>query len=242
MGPKRLVLLVEGQGDVQAAPVLVERLLKEYHAVEPVFDVVILDGAPVRVGEFAKIRRNRDERERHDFAEWRRLLNVAVRARKNVGGCILLLDGDTPLSVEGKPFCAAAAARILAAEGKKVGAGACFSLGVVFACMEFESWLIAGIESLQEQRFANDRQGVKKLTVEIPSDPETAPRDAKAWLGKVMTMGYQPPRDQRELTRLVDLARVRARKLRSFRRLESTVKQMIAAIRSGHHVVSPVPQ
>jgi hypothetical protein len=232
--------LVEGQGDVEAAPVLVDRLLKEYHAAEPVFDAVCLDWKPLRVGEFSKIRRNGTQRGVHDFAEWRRLLQVAITTRKNVGGCILLLDGDSPVLVEGKPFCAATAAKILAAEAKKVGAGARFSLSVVFACWEFESWLIAGVESLQDRLFANDRRGIGKLTIPVPADPETAPRDAKGWFRKVMTMGYEPPRDQAELTRLVDLSVIRERNPRSFRHLESAVKQMIAGIRSGKHVVLPM--
>jgi hypothetical protein len=241
MSAKRLVLLVEGQGDVEAAPVLVDRLLKEYNSAEPVFDAVCLDRLPLRVGEFAKIRRNRDQRGVHDFAEWRRFLEMATRDRRNVGGCILLLDGDSPVSIAGRPFCAATAARILAAEARKVGAGKLFSLGIVFACMEFESWLISGIESLQDRRLANERHGIKKTTVSLPPDPETAPRDAKGWIGKVMTMGYSPTRDQAELTQLVDLEVVRKRSPRSFRRLESALKQIVAAIRSGNHVVSPMP-
>jgi hypothetical protein len=239
MSPKRLVLLVEGPGDVEAAPVLVDRLLKEYHAAEPVFDVVCLDRLPFRVGDFSGIRRNGTQRGVHDFGEWRRFLQAAVTTRKNVGGCILLLDGDSPIQVEGKPFCAARAARILATEAKKVGAGTSFSLAVVFACMEFESWFIAGIESLQDRRLVNERQGVRKLAVPLPSDPETSPRDAKGWLRTVMTLGYKPPRDQAELARLVDLNMVRERNPRSFRRLESAVKQTIAGIRCGKHVVSP---
>ncbi len=240
MSPKRLVLLVEGQGDVEAAPVLVDRLLKEYHSAQSVFDAVFLDRLPLRVGEFAKIRRNREQRGIHDFAEWRRFLGMAIRDRRDVGGCILLLDGDSP-PVEGQPFCATTAARILAAEAVKVGAGKLFSLGIVFACMEFESWLISGFESLQDRRLANERHGIKKTTMLIPPDPEAAPRNAKGWMGKVMAMGYSPPRDQAELTQLVDLGIVRKRNPRSFRRLESALKQIVAAIRSGKHVLSPTP-
>ncbi len=138
MSPKRLVLLVEGQGDVEAAPVLVGRFLKEYSA----FDAVFLDShPPFRVGEFSKLVKG-------DFGEWRRLLQAAVTTRKNVGGCILLLDGDSPHQVEKQPFCAMRAARRLAAEAQKVGAGSLFSVAIVFACMEFESWLIGGVQSL----------------------------------------------------------------------------------------------
>jgi len=229
MSPKRLVLLVEGQGDAQAAPVLVERLLKEYAA----FDVVFLDSLPpFRVGDYSKIKKN-------DFGEWRRLLRAATATRKNVGGCILLLDGDSPIEIEGKPFCAAKAARILVAEGEKVGAGKLFSLAVVFACMEFESWLIAGVESLQNRRLADGRQGIQNLPQSIPSDPETAPRGAKEWFRSVMATGYNPTRDQAELTRLVDLNVVRNRNPRSFRHLESAIQHIVAAIRSGNHVITP---
>ena len=45
MSPKRLVLLVEGEGDVDAARVLVKRLLKEHSA----FDAVSLDEKPLRI-------------------------------------------------------------------------------------------------------------------------------------------------------------------------------------------------
>ena len=230
MSPKRLVLLVEGQGDVDAAPILVGRLLKEYSA----FDAVFLDShPPLRVGEFSKLVKG-------DFGEWRRLLQAAVTTRKNVGGCILLLDGDSPHQVEKQPFCAMRAARRLAAEAQKVGAGSLFSVAIVFACMEFESWLIGGVQSLVNQAFSENRQGIRTLNKQVPNDPETAPRDAKGWLRSVMTTGYKPSRDQAELTRLVDLDAIRNRNLRSFGRMESALQGLVAAIRSGHHAVTPV--
>ena len=85
MTRKRLVLLVEGQGDREAAPVLLKRLLPPN-----AFDSVILDSdPPLRVGEFRKLSRN-------DYQDWRRYLRAAVTTRKNVGGCLLILDGDDP--------------------------------------------------------------------------------------------------------------------------------------------------
>jgi hypothetical protein len=241
VSPKRLVLLVEGEGDMEAAPVLIDRLLKDYNASNPIFDVVFLDHKPFRVGEYSKIRRNRAASKVHDFSEWRRLLQAAVKSRTNVGGCVLLLDGDSEAKVEGKPFCAARAARILAAEAQKVGAGKLFSLAIVFACMEFESWLIAGAESLVNKTLSDGRQGIKALPHEIPADPEKAPRDAKGWFRRIMTMGYKPTRDQVELAQIVDIGLVRDRKMRSFRRLESAVGGLIDAIRAGSHVVTPAP-
>lgn len=226
MSPKRLVLLVEGEGDVEAAPILVGRLLNEYSA----YDAVFLDPHPLRVSSYSKISNN-------DFGEWRRFLQVATK-RKNLGGCVLLLDGDGKATVPGQPFCAMQAARRLAAEAQKVGAGRLFSVAIVFACMEFESWLIAGVESLVDGTFADGRKGIPKLTERVPENPESAPRDAKGWFRKVM-VGYKPTRDQAELTRLVDLKAIRNRNMRSFRRMEAAVNDVIAAIRSGNHAITP---
>jgi hypothetical protein len=226
MTPKRLVLFVEGQGDVEAAPVLLKRLLSEYNA----FDTVVPDPNPFRVGEYSKICKG-------DCAEWRRLLLAAAK-RRNFGGCLLLLDGDSRTKIEGEPFCAMRAARHLAEEARKVGAGSVFSVAIVFACMEFESWLIAGAKSLVGRQFTDGRMMPDRIEA-IPGDPESAPRDAKGWLRGVMKAGYSPTRDQAELTRLVDLSLVRQKGMRSFRRLERAIGELVAAIRSGEHAATP---
>jgi hypothetical protein len=228
MTPKRLVLLVEGHGDVEAAPVLLKRLLNESGA----FDVVLPDPAPLRVGEYSRISKN-------EFGQWRRLLRVAAK-RKNVGGCLLLLDGDSRMKVDGQPFCAMRAARRLADEARKVGGGSVFSVALVFACMEFESWLIAGAQSLAGKRFEDGRIEFPETITGIPSNPESAPRDAKGWLrGLMKKTGYSATRDQAELTRLVDLDLIRQKGMRSFRRLESAIDGLVNAIRSGEHAVTP---
>ena len=227
MTPKRLVLLVEGQGDVEAAPILLSRLLHEYGA----FDAVFLDPDPFRVGEFAKI--SKDE-----FCKWRRFLQAAAK-RKSLGGCLLLLDGDSGVKVDAKPFCATRAARRLAEEARKVGAGSLFSVAIVFACMEFESWLIASAGSLVGKRFSDGRSEFPETIGEVPRDPESAPRGAKEWFRRVMKTGYSPTRDQAELTRLVDLNLIRQQGMRSFRRLESAIKELVGAIRPGEHAVTP---
>jgi hypothetical protein len=227
MNPKRLLLLVEGQGDVEAAPVLLKRLLDEYRA----FEIVCPDPNPFRVGEYSKVSRS-------DFGEWRRLLRAAAK-RPNLGGCLLVLDGDSRTKVDGKPFCAMRAARHLADEARKVGAGTRFSVAIVFACMEFESWLIAGAKSLAGKQFSDGRKPIPDVPDQIPSDPESVPRDAKGWFRRIMKTGYSPARDQKELTQLVDLNLIRQQGMRSFRRLESAIQELLAAIRSGKHAVTP---
>ena len=45
----------------------------------------------------------------------------------------------------------------MAESAAKIGAGRDFSLAVVFACVEYETWLIAGTESLAGRTFKDGR-------------------------------------------------------------------------------------
>lgn len=224
---KRLVLLVEGEGEVAAAPALIGKLLNELQASDP---AVFLDSKPLRVGGVAGFFGKKEK-------NWTDKLNVAVK-RGNLGGVLLLQDGDVEV-YRGQPFCARIMGRDLTRRARQAGAGSVFSVACVFACQEFETWLIAGIESLAGKKLANGR-------IEIPSGLKTAtgdleqhPRDAKGWLNECIRGGYNPVADQEYLTRAVDLNVVRQRRLRSFRRLESALGQLVEAVRSGKHIVTP---
>ena len=109
----------------------------------------------------------------------------------------------------------------------------------MFACQEFESWLIAGIESVAGKPFPDGRIRVKRGTKPPDGDLEQNPRAAKEWLREAMVDGYKPTRDQASLTRLIDLQLIRNREMRSFQRLESAVNELATAIREGVHIVSP---
>ena len=74
MAPKRLVLFVEGQGDVEAVPVLVNRILSE---INP-WDYLYLDPRPFRVGGPEGLTGKKR-------ADWVRLLRAAAK-RRGVGG------------------------------------------------------------------------------------------------------------------------------------------------------------
>ncbi len=222
---KRLVLFVEGDGDVGAVPTLLKRLLKERGDE---FNV-LLDNAPFRVGSIGKLVKS-------DFRDWKRYLEVSLK-RPNVGGVFLVLDGDDH-KVGEKEFCTAAQAKALASAAMNVGAGKTFSVAVVFARQEFETWLIAGIGSLAGQRLADGRL-IASSAKTPDGDLEVAPRDAKGWISDIVEGGYKPTRDQAALTELIDLDVIRARNLRSFRRLESAFSRMLQAIRSDSPIVSP---
>jgi len=222
---KRIILFVEGEGEADALPRLVKRLLTEMKA----WDAVILDADTFRVGQVTRLVKKQ-------YCEWRRKLAASLK-RRNVGGVLLVLDGDVR-RMGTEPFCAAKVARSLASEAKEAGAGVKYSVAVVFARQEFESWLIAGVESLAGKRLPDGRL-VRRDAKPPDGDLEESPRDAKGWFGTVIDGGYKPTRDQAALADLVDIDTLRRRKLRSFRRLESAISELVLAIRNDKHVVTP---
>jgi hypothetical protein len=226
MSRKRLVLFVEGEGESEAVPRLVKRLLTEQAA----WDAVILDEDSFRVGSVNRLAKD-------GFREWKRKLGAALK-RTNVGAVLLLLDGDVK-RVGSDEFCVVAVARSLAKEAVTVGAGKTFSAAVVFAIKEYESWLIAGIESLAGVKLPDGRLIAPIGTKAPEGDLEQSPRDAKGWLGDRIEGGYKPTRDQLAMTDMVDLQVVRDRQLRSFHRLESALGQLVAALRADKPVATP---
>jgi hypothetical protein len=227
-GPKRLVLFVEGDGDEASAPVLLNHLFTECAA----WDCLFLDPAPFHVGAVYNLLCR-------DGEKWRRWLGAA-RKNKNFGGVLLFLDGDVRARRQ-ESFCAAKLARELSSIARTEGAGQVFSVATVFALREYESWLIAGVESLAGKLLPDGRPGVRAGTLAEPGDLEAAPRDAKGWLNRHMESGYKPTTDQGPLTSLLveDLGPLRTRCLRSLRRLENAVRLLTEAFRSGNHIVTP---
>lgn len=225
---KRLVMFVEGEGDLEAVPILVKRLLRELG----LRDSLLPDEHPFRIGGVERISGKQQHQRR-----WVNHLKAALK-RPNVGGVLVVLDGDAR-AWEGKPFCAAHAARTLVSRAKESGAGITYSLGFVFACCEYETWLLAGLESLAGRRLPDGRSGVHASAPPLEGDLERSPRGAKESLGERMPTGYKPSLDQAELTKLVDIEQVRSRGLRSFARLENAIKQLAEACKTGVHVATP---
>jgi hypothetical protein len=216
---KRLVMLVEGDGDVQAVPSLVGRLLTQLP--DEFQGHLFLDNAAMKVGGLHKI----TGRGQRDLA--RHLGNAANRPK--LGAALLILDGDAA-QFEGQPFCAVEAARIIAQRATATGAGTRFSFAVVFLRQEYESLLLAVADQLPDLRPG----------VSLPASPEERPRDAKGWLHANLADGYNPTGRQLELTRAVrDWNPVRS--LNCFQRLEHALKELAVAVATNQHVVSPQP-
>lgn len=214
---KRLVLLVEGDGDVQAVPSLVGRLLTQLPV--DLQGQLFLDNAPMRIGGVHQI----TGKKQGDLA--RHLGNAAKRPK--LGATLLVLDGDAD-RVEGQLFCPVEVARTLAQRATAAGAGVRFSFAAVFLRQEYESLLLAVADQLP---------GLNP-GVTLPPAPEEHPRDAKGWLHENLADGYNPTDRQLELTRAVtDWAPVRL--LNCFQRLEHALMELAVAVTTSQHIVSP---
>lgn len=224
---KRLVVMGEGEGEERAAPWLVRKVLQGLN----VHDVHVVDNA-MRVGELPKLIKD-------DYANWKRFLKAAKTAHR-ADAVLLLIDGDCPANSLHREFCARSEAIRLTEVARSIGAGTTFSAGIVFACMEFESWCLWAAESLRGRSFPDGRAVLKAKTEALPPDPENGYRDAKGWLNRNLATGYSPTRDQEQLVRLIDWSVVAEKKPRSFVRLQSALSRLADAVRAGVHISDPV--
>ena len=226
--PKRIVLFVEGPGDVLAAPVLAHDIFSELACWEHAF----LDPNCMRVGDLGSLLKNEGEK-------WIRLLGTAAK-RPRLGGVLLFLDGDTK-KIGREPFCAVKMAKRLVKLSEISGAGTLFSVACVFARREFESWIIACADAIANVPLVDGRI-LLPTGFELPQgDLEEHPRDAKGWLDERMPNGYSETQDQVERTRLMTKHKPIIRnRMRSFRRFEKAMADLVQGIRSGVPIVSPV--
>jgi len=237
MPPKEIVLCVEGEGDVDAVPILAKRVLKEMDASGE----VVIASLIFRVrGVGALVRGSGNE--------WLRHLENAKR-QKHLAGVLLVLDGD----LEHVPktwdeyvrrfartdFCAFRAAASFAQMAKSAGAGKLFSVAAVFVMKEFEAWLMGGIESLRGRALAEGRGIVSADAAIPPGLVIEAKRDIKGVLKKAIGGVYSQTLDQADLARHVDLKLLRQR-CSSFRRFERAIGELVASARGAAHTVSPV--
>lgn len=226
--PKRLTLFVEGPGDIEAAPSLVTRLLADLG----LSDCLYL-GSPFAAGDLWKLHLGKKPR-LQDYLQ-------SAAKQRDLGCVLLLLDGDCRLP-PGKTFCPGLFASELAAKAREVRGGEVYSFATVFAMKEYECWLLAGIEALAGKPLQpGNRPGVRE-GVSSPGGNLEQVRDAKHALGQLMVgRTYKPTSHQGPLTShlVQDLASLRARGMRSFRRLETCLRLLGEAIRSGRHIAIP---
>ena len=174
-----LQLLVEGEGDMQAAPVLLRRLLHEEHQR---YDWQVDPKHTMKVWGLHKLRQNLPK-----FIEHLR--------GKSCDGAMILLDLEDQLPCQEAPALAEAIATLQPLP---------FPVVIVFACREYEAWFLAGIASIAARSayFADDlrypqdpeaKRGAKEWL-----DKQMPP-----------TVKYKEVLHQEQFTRLLDFEQAR---------------------------------
>jgi hypothetical protein len=210
MAAKKIVLIVEGDGEVTAAPVLLTYALQHVGC----FDVFPRQPAMNAHGGGNLTCSGGLER----------FLELAYRSPE-CEAVLLLIDSEGQCP---KEMAAGFAARIRAKGVRKPTA-------VVVAHRMYEVWFVASASSLggavSGSRQLND-------SLEIPRDPENI-KDPKRWIESKMTPPqYKETEDQVALTRKIDFDLAQANS-RSFRRFLHAVAELVDAIGSNTALVTP---
>jgi hypothetical protein len=221
---KRLVLMVEGEGDVNSAKNLTSKVL---HRLFP-DSLPFFIGDAMKVGDVNALLSCKDD---EDKIKLIRFLKT-VENRSELGGVLLLLDGDANkpiLTLAGRQeFCPVTTSRYIAKLAlDKTCAGRNYSFAVVFARQEFESWILAGHPFFAEKT--------------VNKDLEKNPRDAKKEIELLTQKPYYEVAEQIKYTKEIDVELLLQRQppMRSFHRFNHALQQMGDSIASGRFICSP---
>lgn len=193
----KIILLVEGHGDIIAVPRLLHNIMK----CLKIYDVDT-DRRPMKVGEIAKLQSDG-------------VLEKFIRyACMKDGDLILLIvdcDDDCPVDV----------ARDFLNRIKSMGGAVSKKIGVVFFKKEFESLFLFSIEALAA---ATPEFGWDLEDFDVDRDMEEI-RDAKGQLRRLMKGGktYKETTDQTQFIKALNFDRLRERS-RSFQHFQNTIK------------------
>jgi len=193
-----IACIVEGHGEVPSVPILIRRIAAA-HDVRWELKIP----APIRIAKSRLLKAD----------ELERAVELAARSTGRKGGILVLLDSDDD--------CPASEAPQLVGRIQQSHRDLLYA--VVMAKCEFESWFLAGAESLRgHQGFPNHLTG--------PPDPESI-RGAKEWLSRQRPgdWAYRETLDQPSLSAVVDLESISARS-RSFRKLQKEVIRLCTQI------------
>lgn len=143
-------------------------------------------------------------------------LERAIRYHAKYADCaalLILLDMDDE--------CPAQKAADLVTRVRSLG-DLGFSVAIVCAKREYESWFLASLESIhQGQTYSGDPEAI---------------RDAKGYLRK--RYGYKPTIHQAQYTEIMDIS-ITGQKSRSFRRMHHAIVEILEAWNNGVTIVTP---
>lgn len=197
---RKIVPIVEGEGDAAALPNLLTRILYETLGR---YDL----GMP---GRGPKNAHGKNNLTRPGGVE--RFVQLAL-TEADCAGVLVLLDADDD--------CPVTLAQGLAERIRTMGVPC--PVAVVVATVKFENWLVASLDTIVGQDLG-DGQGLAAAT-SPPDDPEAC--NALRTLEEAMPAGriYKKSTDQLAMARLLDTTTA-AERSRSFRRLVDAIREL----------------
>lgn len=205
-----IVPIVEGDGEVEAVPLLLRRILSEIHGR---YDIRIQ--RPINTKGKTKLLKKFES-----FLEY-------ARKDPQCNAILVLLDGD-----EDCP-------RDLAAYLVHTAAGLNLSVPIAIICAhrEYEAWFVASLDS-ETRDSIRATLGLSETAVH-EGDVESI-ASPKGWMQVQMPQGtgYKETQHQPALTEYIDIEHTRCRS-RSFRRFCHAVEELLGAIDSGTPIVTP---
>jgi hypothetical protein len=181
-----VVPIVEGDGEVQAVPLLLRRL-QQWLTPDQAIDC----GRPIRVHRDRFLRREE---------EFRRMVLLAAAKAGGAGKILVLLDADDDCPVD-------LAASIVDRAGAVLPRG---DISVVCANREFEAWFLASAQSL------HGRRGLRIDPQDVPANPDDVRGAKEWLSRRIRDGRYRETTDQAALVAALDLelARRRSRSFR----------------------------
>ena len=205
-----IVIIVEGDGEVEAAPGLIRRILWERLCR---YDISRIKSMPTNSKS-------------NLWRRFERFLEYAIG--EDPDAILVLVDADDD-------ECPVEEARDLANRAAALNLGV--PAAVVYAKSEYETWFISSLSEGTGEGI-RARLGIAS-SVNAPEDVEDITA-AKGWLERRMPrdQGYKETSDQEPLTQHIDMD-LTYRRSRSFRRLCHAVEELVEAINGSEAVVTP---
>jgi Domain of unknown function (DUF4276) len=192
--PPVVAPIVEGHGEVKAVQVLVSRIGLE-----------LLDGTYIEVAQPFRL----DSGKMRKPDELAKAIRFQAQRVPGRGGVLVLRDGD-----DGDVTCPVTLASSMKPAQEAVPA----IVEVVIAWREYEAWLLAAVDSL------NDHPAVRD-DAHAPANPEGS-RGAKGRLESLMLESYKETLHQAKFSAQIDLKMAQANN-RSFRRMVHAVEVLV---------------
>ena len=214
MPNKRLVIFAEGEGDAQALPILLQKMLTHQFQDEW-YEWVFVDPDVFRIKGVDNLGSKTAEK----FVRWTQV----AQSRGQFGGLLVVLDADSTRST-----CLLDDVRTLVNFLQSTGAGITYPAAVVLLQQEYEMLMLASCSSLTD---------LKEGTL-APSNIETV-RGCKEWLHQNLKQGYASIPRQAELTRQLSMELLVQANVRSYKRFQHAIKELVTAIRTSTPLLTP---